>query len=446
MERLKEGSRNLTALSELFETYWFVLLVGGAAALLVLATIGRFVFEPYYVTDDSALFQHAGWYITQGATPDVDFWDLKPPLIYAITTVLAVISGGNMVLLHLLSVLVSILAVVGGVALVGLLAYRLTSDELASFTAGGTMFVVPSVYTLPSSGIRPKYFAFLFGVMALLLAVEDRPGWSGVAAAVGTGFWQLCAPLAVVVVAIAWRRSGGRGAGRAVVGGAIVAVVVVAPFVVAGLTVPLFLETVLAPVYGVERYTVVGRLLVLVVELGYGTLLIPLGVAGWGMAAVRDVEGAWWLSVGGGLYLLQPFLELQGAIEMILPILFLALGVGVVVAETSQPSRRALLVGGIGLLAVLNFYWLAGPATPVKASSQEERDERTISDYEALPEKPDDVPTMQTIYWEQRRPDICHYRLGQKQRWYTIRTGGSLERRTCGRWPFDDPPRGWLLS
>lgn len=446
MARHLQESQNVKALRELFKIHWFTLLVGGATALVTLATIGRFVLEPYYITDDSALFQHAGWYITQGATPYVDFWDLKPPLIYAVTTTLAAITGGNMVLLHLLSVLVSIVTIISGVALVGLLTYRATSDEIASFTAGVTMFVVPSIYMLPSSGIRPKYFAFLFGVAALLLAVDDRPGWSGVAAAAGTGFWQLGAPLAILIVAIAWQRGSLRSAGWAVVGGTAVTIAVVAPFVVTGLTIPLVLETVLAPIYGIERYTIVGRLLAIIVELGYGTLLVPLGVAGWGMAALRDITDTWWIGTGGSLYLLQPFLEMQGAIEMVLLIMFLALGVGIVVAETSLPSRRTIIVGGIVLLAVLNFYWLTGPVTPVKASIQEEREERAILDYEMLPEKPDDVPSMQTIYWEQRRPEICHYRLGQKQRWYALKTRQSLKKRTCGQWPFDDPPRKWIIS
>lgn len=169
---------------------WFRILVGSATVLLTLATVGRFVFGPYLITDDSALFQHADWYIAQGATPYIDFWDLKLPLIYAVTTSLALLTGGDMFLLHLASVLVSMATIAAGVALVSLLAYRVTGDELASFAAG--------------------------------------------------------------------------------------------------LTPPLFLETVLAPVYGVEGYTVVGRLLAVVIQLGYGVLLGPIAVAGWGLAAIRD--------------------------------------------------------------------------------------------------------------------------------------------------------------
>lgn len=137
---------------------------------------------------------------------------------------------------------------------------------------------------------------------------------------------------------------------------------------------------------------------------------------------------------------------MQGAIEMVLLVVFLALGVGVVIAAIPVPSRRMAMVAGVILLAVLNFYWLAGPVTPVKAHLEDEREERQIPDYETLPEKPDDVPSMQTIYWEQRRPDICHYRLGQKQRWYAYKTGQSLEKSTCGQWPFSKSPPEWFIS
>jgi hypothetical protein len=94
-------SPDFTAFLQAIETCWYPLLVGTATALLTLATIGRFLLEAFYITDDSALFQHAGWYITHGATPYVDFWDLKPPLVYVGTTTLAVLTGVNMVLLHL---------------------------------------------------------------------------------------------------------------------------------------------------------------------------------------------------------------------------------------------------------------------------------------------------------------------------------------------------------
>jgi len=91
-------------------------LVATVAVVLAAATVGRRLLRPLAVSRDSALFQHAGWYVLQRVTPYADFFHVRLPLIYAITTVLAALSGGNMAALHVLSVLVAVAAVgTGGV-------------------------------------------------------------------------------------------------------------------------------------------------------------------------------------------------------------------------------------------------------------------------------------------------------------------------------------------
>ena len=61
----------------------------------------------------------------------------------------------------------------------------------------------------------------------------------------------------------------------------------------------------------------------------------------------------------------------------------------------------------------------------------------TIDTYDTLSETPEGISTMQTIYWEKFEPDICHYRLGQKQRWYAEQFDISLHTSTCGQWSFE---------
>ncbi len=432
--------RNLTRYSE----RWFPTLLAVATVLLGAGAIGRFLTEPWHISEDSALFQHAGWYILEGATPYLDFWDLKPPLIYGVTTALAALSSGNMAVLHLLSLLVASLAVIAGVGLVGLLTYRITDHAGASLFAGLAVFVVPSLYTFPSAGIRPKYLAFVFGVGALLLAVDDRPGASGAAAAIAAGFWQLAAPIAILITAMAWQRDRLRGMGRAIGGGLLVAVLVVAPFVVAGLTIPLFLETVLAPVYGVERYTVAGRLFQVSVEFGPGLLAYPIGAVGWVAALRRDARTYWWLPAGGIVYSAFVFLEFQGALEAILLVPFVAVGIGVLVAE--RPRYGAFLGVLVGVLAFTSLLWMGGALAPLSDPVEHARAAHDVQDHPVLPAEPEDRPSMQTIYWEQRRPEICHYRMGEKQRWYAMATGEPLRSEHCGQWPFDEPPRVWIAE
>jgi hypothetical protein len=434
-------------------TNWFRILLFGSAALLSISALVRFAVEPYHVSTDSALFQHAGWYIANGATPYVDFWDIKPPLIYAVTTGLALLSGGNMAVLHLLSVALASGAVVAGVTLVGVLTHRLTDHGPASVVAGATMFVLPTVYVFPSAGIRPKYFAFAFGIGALVLAVDDHPTKSGAAAAASAGFWQLGGLVALLAVGIGLQRGGPRAAGRTVGGGVAVAIAVVAPFVAADLAIPLFLETVLAPLYTVERYTVGGRILEFVIEVGYGAFLLPIGLYGWIRGVLEDASRYWWVGVGGAAYLLQVFLEMQGAIELIFPLSFLAIGVGVVLANppaapsTSLPSpSRSWLVAAVAVLAVLNVLWAFGPVTPIKHEVETAHERRAISEYETVAPPPENAPSMRTLYWEKGIPESCHYRAGYKQRHFVERIDTTVDKPTCGQWPFEEPPRAWVLD
>ncbi len=425
---------------------WRRLLVAGAAAVLVLGTAVKFASEPFHVNRDSALFQHAGWYILEGATLYVDIWDLKPPLVYAVTTLLAFLTGGNMALLHVVSVAVAVAAVTGGVVLTGFTVHSLTDDGFAAVTAGFSMFVLTSVYAFPYAGLRPKYFAFLCAAAALSLAVEDRPLAAGTAAALGAGFWQLGGGVAALVVAMALQRGGVTATVRTVTGGLAVAAVTVLPFVLTGTTIPLFVEVVLAPVYGVERYTVPGRALAFVAELGPGVFLAPVAAYGWWRGVRAEWRTYWWVAAGGTSYLFQLFLEFQGAIELILLFLFFALGVGVLVARARTPSGRSLVAAVVVVLVVTSVYWNASPVTPVRDEVEEARDQFGVSAYENLPADPPGSPSMREIYWSKLQPENCHYRLGDKQKYFETATGGSVEKERCGQWPFDEPPRAWLVD
>lgn len=426
--------------------HWWEILVWGALAAVAVATLVKFANTPFVVNRDSALFQHGGWYIGQGATLYVDIWDLKPPLIYAVTTILAFLSFGNMALLHVYGIVTAVLAVAGGVVYVGRTTYSMTEDGFAAVTAALSLFVLTSIYAFPYAGIRPKYFAFLCGAAALYYAVEDRHLASGVAAALGAGFWQLGGGVAVLAVAMALQREGVRAAVRTVAGGLAVAILTVFPFVLTGTAIPLFVEVVLAPIYGVERYTLLSRLLLVVIELGWGILLIPVAAYGWVCGLREDYREYWWVAAGGGLYLLQVFLELQGAIELVLVFTFLALGVGLLAAALPRPAQRTVLTGVVVFLIVSSLYWNGSPVTPVKDRVADLQADHQIPDYEQLPPDPPGSPSMQTIYWEKLKPDNCHYRLGNKQKYFETVTGGTIEKRQCGQWPFEQTPVPWLVD
>lgn len=441
-----DGIDAVLALAERVEARWRTVLVVVASVVVLGSTVVQFAQEPFYVSPDSALFQHGGWYIGQGAVLYVDVWDLKPPLVYVVTVVLAFLSRGNMAALHVLSVLASVAAVVGGVVYTGYTVHRLTRDGFAAVVAAVSLFVLASLYAFPYAGIRPKYFAFLCGAAALYYAAADRPLVAGVAAALAAGFWQLGAGVAAVVVAVALQRSGPRAALRTTAGGAAVAAATVLPFVVTGTAVPLFVEVVLAPLYGVERSTVPARLLAFVVEIGYGVVLAPVAAYGWWRGLRADWRTYWWVAAGGTAYLLQVFLEFQGAVELVLVFVFLALGVGVLVAESSSPTRRTAVAAVVVVLVAGSGVWQAAPAAPGQPAATALHDEYDVPDYASLPPDPPGVPSMERIYWEKLTPEICHYRLGHKQKYFEHATGGNLTKSRCGQWPFEDDPLPWLVD
>lgn len=438
--------RTRTDLHDWIETNWFPLLLGGAIALLAAGNAYQFLDNPWHVSSDSALFQHGGWYVTRGATPYVDFWDLKPPLIYAVTTLLALLSGGDMAVLHILSVLVASAAIVAGVTLVGVVNYRLTGNGVASVAAGWAVFVVTTLFTYPWAGIRPKYMALCFGALALLLAVENRSLASGAAAAATAGFWHLGAPLAVLVTAMSYVDGGRSGLQRTLTGGIAVTALVVFPFALTGSFVPLFVEVVLTPIYSAGSYSLVSRLLEPIYEIGWGVALFPVGVYGWFLTSDGDWSQYWWVAVGGVAYQMFFFFEMAGAIDAVLAVPFVALGVGAVVAETQAPSRRVLLLGVVVLLVASSLHWNEGATTPVRDELDDLQQSFGTVEYGPLAERPPDTPSMQTIYWEQRRPATCHYRMDKKQRAFVHLTDGTVQEPTCGRWPFDDPPLPWLVD
>ena len=440
------GTPTCRGLSDRLEANWFAVLVVTVSLLTTVVTAALFSQVPFYIHKDSALFQHAGWWITEGATLYVDIWDLKPPLIYVLTTMLAVVSVGDMALLHVLSIVVTVAAAVTGVTLLGVLVARLTADGLAGLVAGLTMLVMTPVYAFPVGGVRPKYFALCCGVAGLLLAIEERPFRAGVVGAAAAGFWQPGALVAPLVVGIGLQHGGRRGAARAVGGGLAMTALTVAPFVLTGTVVPLVVETVLAPLYGVERYALDARLLKLFVRFGPGVVVFPLGVYGWARAVVDDPPTFWWVAVGGVGYLAGFFFEFQGAIDLVLAFAFASLGVGLLCGRLSAPDRRLALVGCLVVLVVASAGWNAvlvtSPTTPLEA----EYDRRDVNNYPSLPADPEGWPSMETIYWEQRQPEYCHYRLGVKQQYFAQETGGSLYEDDCGQWPYPEPPGEWLRN
>lgn len=409
-------------------------ILGATLTLLFAGATVAFIVTGHRIATDAALYQHVGWAVTQGAVPYVDVWDVNPPVTFAVTTLLALLAGGNLVALHVLGVVVSFVAVGVGVMGTASVAHEVTGDDAAALVAGFVLLVPAEVWGLPPQGIRSQYLALGFGVAGLALALRERPMTGGAAVALAAGAWQPSAALAPIVVGLAARRGGRWAALRALGAGLLVTVLVVAPFVVAGAAGPMVVETVLAPLVARAPYTVPGRTYALARAMGYGVLLLPVALVGWVLVA-SDRRDLWWIAAGGAVYTGQlVFLNMNGSLDALLWLVFVALGVALVVARLSV-RRRRVAVGLAVVLICSGLAWHLAPAVPLRESLEDRHRQARPSKAPPIGEDAVDVPSMPTIYWEGRRPDSCHYRLSWTELRWVARTDAALDDETCGRWP-----------
>lgn len=418
---------------------WALVLVTCVTMLLAAGLVGYLAVDAERISTDSALFQHTGWYMTQGAIPYVDVWDVNPPLTFLIAAGLALLTGGNMVALHVASVALTVVAVLAGVVLTGWVAFDVTGDDAAAVAAGLVVLAVPEMYGLVGYGIRSQYFAFAFGALALALVRRDRPAWAGASAAASAGVWQPGGGLALLVVGIAGQRGGRRTALAAVGGGLALATLVVVPFAAAGAVVPMVVQVVVAPVVGGEPYTLVERGYQLLLTMGYAVVVLPIGLLGW-IRAARDRSSEWWIPAGGVLFsLMLAVVNFNGSLDAALWLLFAGLGVALVVAKLPA-GWRWRVVAGLAVLVAVAPVWSVVPATPLKSPVEAGAERAEPETVPALVETQSSVPPMWKIYWQQRIPERCHYRLSWTELRWIATTPADLDAEECGRWYTE---RGW---
>lgn len=416
-----------------FPPRWVVVVLPCLAALFGGSIAAYVAADRPPIGTDPAFFQHTGWYVVHGATPYVDVWDVNPPLTFGVAAALALVAGGNMFALHALSAGLMILVVAAAVLLTGWLAYDVTGDDAAAVVAGFVMLLPPPVYGLPPYGIRSQYLALLFGVLGLALVRRRRPFAAGASVAASAAFWQPSAGLAPLVVGVAAQRGGRSGALWAVAGGGSVAALVVLPFAAAGALVPMLLQTVAAPLYGHAPFSLPGRGYELVLELGYGVAVAPLAFYGW-LRVARDRRAYWWVPAGGLLFGAQILLvNLNGSLDLLLWLVFVALGVAI--AVESRPSRRQwAIAAAVGLIVLTGPLWHLAPVVPLEPAVEERRDRAQPDQRPALAAAESSVPDVRTIYWQKLRPETCHYRLSWTELRWIAGTGAQLDEERCGQW------------
>ncbi|NKE37882.1 DolP-mannose mannosyltransferase [Natronococcus sp. JC468] len=436
---------------------WLVVLSPIVALLFVKGFAEYLLTEWPAIATDPAFFQHTGWYILQGGVPYVDVWDVNPPVPFGIAAVLAAVSGGDMLVLHALSSALTTLVGAVSVILVGWVAKLVTGEDAAAIAAGLTMLVVPEVFLLSPEGIRAQFYALFFGTLALALILRDRPFLAGAVAALSAGSWQMGIVFAPLIVGMAYQRNGTKNALSAIAGGSLVAGVVIIVFAAAGALVPMIVQAVRAPLTAGSPNTLAEYGYTVLLVLGYGSILLPVAFFGWGYAGIRNLRDRWWLPAGGAILTYQVLtIDMDGSTDALLWLAFVALGVAIAVERmikwqptmtarhsnnSPRTASRGWIVGiaiiiVIGLLVPAGIIWHNDSPYPQSTLQTMKEDAEVDEDISITPDDAD-VPSMQTIYWEQLQPETCHYRLSWNEiRWISI-TDDQLDTRECSGWPTE---------
>ena len=407
---------------------WFlILLIIVTLAQLVspiaelLGLISRTI--PY---KDPAVFQHGGWYITQGAIPYVDFWDVKPPLIYFLTAVLAIFSGGNMEILHILSWTSSASAVIGISLVTGLIISKLTNDGLASLVAGVTPLVLSQLYIVPRGGVYPQLFSLFFGILSIYTLLNERSFLSGIFSILATGFYYPEGIFVLLVIAIIVRDRDLEHLKYAVLGMMIAGLLILLPFIIWWDLTALFVETVLVSIF-TEGSDPISTVMTVLQTLGPAIIVIPFGVVGWAKFDRFTHSEAWWIGLGSSLYTIWILFFGGVFLHIIGWVVFMSLGMGLLVAVISKNHAIIITVCVLLLISTSLLWTLIGPSGLLVKDTHNQ----SIANSTVEAEKPD----MRKIYWGKMTPESCHYRLSKREiRWIEI-TNAEYSDISCGEWP-----------
>ncbi|GCF14282.1 hypothetical protein Harman_22170 [Haloarcula mannanilytica] len=393
---------------------------------------------------DAGIFQHIGWYVTQGGRLYVDAWEPKFPLSYETTGLLAMLSGGDMYLLHLLSVLLMIGSVCAIVGLVVILVYDITGDDTAAALAGLSLFLLPGFAVRPAYGFKAKYLLVLCGLLAIYLYTRGYPALSGVAAAASVGYWQAGVIFPLLVVGLAIQQRDMRALERVVAGGLGFTVVMLMPvFFVWHSALEMAVQVLLVPLTTDEYTSLFARLVAGVVHFKWASPFVLLGGLGLAHTArcwFRSSDGVvgrtdWWIPVGAAWFAFLIFFvdfETGGYTDLIPGLPFVAIGIGIAAAALRDRRRKQFLGSALALVLVVNVVFLGSVGaifTPVDTPGPVPMSDLETHDLPQAYDEAEPVPDVRYLYWQQIEPSTCHYRLSVMELRWLDSIGSTTESR-----------------
>lgn len=393
-ERLDELGHRLPAV--------LVVLLGGAGLARNLQR------STPVVHPDAALFMLAGDAWLHGGVPFANVFDIKPPAIWELHALLALVTPSRFALAAA-SATLGLLAFVATALLVGQLVRDLTDSGVAALVAGSVVPATATITAWSAVGLRAKWLAVPLGLAAWLCSTRGHHRRAAVAAGVAAACWQLMFVFVVGTLVTAARDS--RRAAlevAAVVAG--VAAIVVAPVVASGAGGPMLVQSVLVPIVVDDPETPLRWIVDSDPRAWPVLVLVPVG--GVELARRAWLERALWPGlVLAWTTVVVALLDRDGIGDLWFPIVVAAVGLGLLwSSDRIGAITRGLVVGtlAVGVAGAIVSLTLG---LPVQDNA------------------------MMQMLWAGEVPAKCHIRLSTTELRWLDRTGSSGAARTClGLW------------
>lgn len=355
---------------------------------------------------DTVILEYVGWFVARGNTLYVDIWEIKPPLAFLPSYLFAALTGGNLYAVHLLGVATTALALALTAAFAARAVGTVTDAPLAGVAVGVAVFALPDLFYRPWMGYKAKMVVFALGLAGLERALRDRWGASGLLSGLAVGVWQLGVLFPLVTTGDALRTRSPAVLRRHLAGGgAALAAILLAVLLYADPE-GFLAQVVLGPlVLASEGGAFDPRTYMLFFPGDTGYWFTVLGAGGLGLAFVRDeYAAARPLAVGGLLMgLVVVFVDFDGLWDVVGPLVFCAVGVGLVVGALPRRVRLAAVVA-LGLT-------LAPAFAPSALARHDPVDPKPT---DRLP--PATASERERLYWSGQPVASCRFFGGRTQR------------------------------
>jgi hypothetical protein len=387
--------------------YW---LAAGALVALGIGAMGRPFLRrhgagPPLPHNDSVILEYVGWFLARGNTLYVDIWEIKPPVAFLPSHLLAHLTGTDMYAHHVGGIALTALCLATTAAVAARVVGRVTGTPLAGVAVALAFFALPDLLYLPWLGYKAKALVVALGAVAVDRAYAERYLSSGAIAGLAVGVWQLGVVFPLLTTAIVWTAGGREGLRRHVIGGGAAAVAVVGYLLLVGDVGGFVAEVILGPLvlrtdragFDPETYFdfFPSAVSAAVAFVGLGGLLLAL--------RDRHELPSRPLSFGGILVGGVLLIDFDGLWDMLLPLLFVAIGAGLLVGRLSR-ERQVLALAALAVVLVPTF-----------APSEFVRQDRVeMEESDGFPPALD--PEREYVYWNHRPVQSCHFFGGGTQR------------------------------